>query len=63
MKPQITTQAALRQLFWENSGFKRHGRKKQNSYPADVRMAWVNFVDSMQKNGEISEKLAERATL
>lgn len=35
----------------------------QNDYPADIRMAWCDFVDSMQRDGNISMALAERATL
>lgn len=29
----------------------------------DTRMAWVDYVDAMQRSGEISESLAQRATL
>ncbi len=61
---QITTQADLRRHFWDdNPAFEKHRGKPQNSCPADVRMAWVDFVDHMCKSGEISENLAFRATL
>lgn len=73
----ITTQKQLRDAFWEahpqfKRGVKRIGTKdgraiyapkKQNDYPADVRMAWCDFVESMNRNGEISDDLTERATL
>jgi hypothetical protein len=65
--PTITTQGALRAAFWEtySDSIARHYRrgKRQNDYPADVRMAWVDYVDACQRNGAISEKLAQRATL
>ena len=46
--------------------FPYHKRKKgytQNDYSTDVRIAWVDFVDMMHHNGQINEKLADRATL
>ena len=73
----ITTQKSLRAAFWEahpyfKRGVKRlgtmHGRayyapKTQNDYTIDVRMAWCDYVEAMRRNGEISDALAERATL
>jgi hypothetical protein len=62
----IKTLSALRSCFWESHPeFAHHFRtkKRQNQYVCDVRCAWVDFVDSMQKSGEISEKLANRAIL
>lgn len=38
-------------------------RMTQNEYPADVRMAWVDFVDAMEKSRLISPALAKRVTL
>ena len=35
----------------------------QNDYPADVRMAWCDFVESTRRSGEIADDLCERATL
>ena len=77
MTYQITTQAESRKLFWEqNPQFKRGvrlagksgGRKvyvdmTQNDYPTDVRVAFCDFVDYLQRDGQISEALAERVTL
>ena len=37
--------------------------KRQNDYPADVRMAWVDYVDMLARSGEISAKLSNRVTL
>ena len=69
----ITTQKQLRSAFWEaHPQFKRirtkdwHGvsvPKTQNDYPADVRMAWCDFVERMWVSGEISPDLVARATL
>lgn len=64
MKPNITTQKELRAEFWvQHPLWKRRGRTKQSDYHADVRFAWCSFVDYMQRTGEISEQLAQRATL
>lgn len=60
----ITTQKALRDSFWANSPeFKRKEGQKQNGYPTDVRVAWVDYVEMMHRDGQISEALAQRATL
>lgn len=36
---------------------------KQNILPANVRMAFVDYVDSLQRDGTISEELAASVTL
>lgn len=60
----ITTQTDLRAAFWEaHPDLTRHGRRKQNDYPADTRIAWVDYVDSMERDGQINVQLAQRATL
>jgi len=60
----VTNQVDLRALFWEsNPQFTRRGRQTQNKYPADIRMSFVDFVDSMKRDGRISEALGRRATL
>ncbi len=67
---QFTTQAQVRAAFWRGytpklkaaAGIKR-GMKTQNDYPADVRMEWVDFVDMLARDGQISEALAARVTL
>ena len=73
----ITTQKQLRAAFWQahpqfKRGVKRIGTKDgraiyaaktQNDYPADVRMAWCDFVEYVRRSGEIIDALAERATL
>lgn len=68
----ITTQKELRKVFHSQNNIARRfvrlqdGKYRaatQNEYPADIRMAWVDFVDAMTRCGEISEALADRATL
>jgi hypothetical protein len=60
-----TTQADLRDAFWDTHEgvYKRKGKQKQNAYSCEVRTAWNDFVDMMQKSNQISEALAFRATL
>ncbi len=61
----IKTQAELRQFFWEAHPQYTEGpaSKRQNAYPCDVRMAWVDFVDCCHRDGSIRDSLANRATL
>jgi hypothetical protein len=62
----ITNQKDLRDAFWaENEQWAdaRRSRKTHNDYNCTIRCAFVDFVDSMEKSGQISEKLAFRATL
>ena len=58
----------LRKMFWHEVATPEmhteyRTRKTQNDYSTDVRCAWVDFVDSAQKNGIITEKQASNATL
>lgn len=67
MKYRITTQKELRREFWQtfpNLPRKRtvdYGNGKQ--YPTDTRCTFVDWLDSLSKNGEISQELADRAEL
>lgn len=64
MKFNITTQPQVRISFWANHpSFKRHSGWKQNQYPVDVRMAFCDWVEYLWRDRQISEELAERATL
>jgi len=67
MKHHITNQLQLRAAFWQ-AWISLHGptkgiSKPQNEQPADIRCAWIDFVDSMARDKAISESLARRATL
>ena len=66
----MTNQKQIRAAFWEaHPDFEFQAReagifsKPQNYHCATVRCAFVEFVDSLARNGEISEKLAFRSTL
>lgn len=62
---RITNQKQLRREFWET--FPELKRRLDTNHgkiwPADTRMAFVDWIDSLCKGGEISSALAQRATL
>ena len=62
----FTTQKQVRQAFWENwgdvSGVSRK-RSSDGGYLTDTRCAFVDYVDALQKAGDISEALAQKVTL
>lgn len=65
---KITTQKELRRLFWEQHPSLPRRRIRDYSgkgkmYPTDTRVSWVDWLDFMQKEGCISQALADRATL
>ena len=62
----MKTQKEVRKAFWDSfPQFKSEYRanKRQNEYHTDIRCSFVDFVDCLQRNGQISDKLAERVTL
>lgn len=62
----MKTVTQVRKAFWENHPqFANDYRKAytQNRYKTDIRCAFVDFVDYLQKDGQISENLARRVTL
>lgn len=62
----MTTITQVRQSFWDSfEQFKPEyrARKRQNQYRADIRMTFVDYVESLRRNNIISEKLANRVTL
>lgn len=69
--PQITTQSAVRRAFWElNTQLTGQARKRcvsfgpgQKDYPTDTRVAFVDFVEFLARDGQISDSLANRVTL
>lgn len=69
MKHLLTSQPALRAAFWgaHPSLVCRRGPRgrilPQNSQPTTTRCAFVDYVDSLARDGTISEALAQRATL
>ena len=66
----MTTQKQIRKAFWLNHPLhEAHALKWQiktaphNRHNPETRTAFVDFVDTLARNGEISEELAQRATL
>ena len=62
----MKTITEIRESFWTlNPQFSesRRSRKRQNDYSATIRSAFVEYVDYLARSRQISEKLADRATL
>ncbi len=61
---QLRSQSEVRCSFWENHPqFVRVRGKRQNAYKAEVREAFVNWVDYLARCEMITESLAQRVTL
>lgn len=64
-----TTQEQVRAAFWVafpelTQRIGPRGRiLPQNQQPADTRMAFVDFVDALHRDGMIGDELAQRVTL
>ena len=67
----MTTQKQIRESFWQaHDGVSGISKRKIRDYSGngkmyntDTRCAFVDYVDTLACNGEISESLANRATL
>lgn len=64
----ITTQKEIRKLFW--SEFPNADRKKITSYDGkgkmyktDTRVLFVDFVQNLHSNGQISDNMVQKVTL
>jgi hypothetical protein len=62
-KPRITNQKDLRAEFWETFPELTRRPGPQDKQVADTRMAFVDWIDMLAREGSISEALAQRATL
>ncbi len=64
-----TSQEQIRAAFWDTfpelarSTGPRGRTLPQNQQPADTRMAFVDYVDTLHRDGMIADKLAQRVTL
>jgi len=61
-----TTQKQVRQAFWEThpaASKKILETFDRSTYTCDTRCAFVDYIDSLARNGDISENLASRITL
>ena len=66
----MTTQKEIRAAFWNNhlelaAAARASGTisKGQNSQTCTCRSTFVEYVDALERSGEISTALADRATL
>lgn len=61
-----TTQKEVREAFWEAFpayAKERRSRKSQNDYRADIRVAFIDFIEALVHEGAISENLSYKVTL
>ena len=65
MKYDFTTQSQVKNAFWQGSEHLKHYAKSktQNEYNATIRSEFVEFIDMLETNDHISEKLANEVTL
>lgn len=68
MKPRITTLKQLRKEFWQT--FPNVPKRKITNYsgngkmwPTDTRCTFVDWLDMLSKDGDITQDFAQRATL
>lgn len=68
MTYRITNQRDLRREFWQT--FPNLPKRRITNYAGngkmwhtDTRCAFVDWLDMLSKNGDVSQELAERATL
>jgi hypothetical protein len=66
----ITNQKQIRAAFWvahpeldATARARRTRSKPQNHHNATTRCAFVDFVDTLNRSGQISDALAQRVTL
>lgn len=66
----LTTQAEVRARFWDYieefyPKLKNEYRcyKRQNEYCTDIRCMFVNYVDSLMRDGIITKELSDSVTL
>jgi hypothetical protein len=62
----LTTQKQVRAAFWQlmpSGVYRQYHGKPQNDCPAAIRTAFVDYVDGLVRNGQISEALAAKVTL
>jgi hypothetical protein len=60
---QMTTQRQVRAAFWEAHPTTSRKKGRDGDYLTDTRVAFCDYVDSLEKDGQISEALAYRVTL
>jgi|688.fasta_scaffold309549_4 hypothetical protein len=65
-----TNQKQIRQAFWQylkliNPELYKQGKrsKRQNEQKTDVRLTFIDFVDHLYNDGDISEAMRKKVTL
>jgi hypothetical protein len=57
-------QTQLRAAFWQAfPQFHRRRGATQNDYKTDIRATWCDFIEAARARGEITDRVADRATL
>jgi len=62
----LKTITEIRNAFWEahpEYAADRRSRKRQNDYKTDIRCAFCDYLDSLHKDGQITDRLCDKATL
>jgi hypothetical protein len=66
----MKTQKEVRENYWmmlkevkPELAAQRRSKKRQNEYCADIRMIFVDWVDNLHRDGQITDSLAQRVTL
>jgi hypothetical protein len=60
----MNTLKEVRAAFWNaHPQHTQIGGTKQNDYSTDIRINFCDYLDQLRKSGEISNKLANNATL
>ena len=69
----FTTQKQIRDAFWQafpdlprrryRYSLRRDDKAAPLVYPVDTRCAFVDFLDALHRDGQVSDALANRATL
>lgn len=60
---QLEDEDDVREAFWNAHPNAERRPGRQNAQAADTRMAFVDYVDMLARNGAISEELAQQVTL
>ena len=65
MKYDFTSHSQVKNAFWQGNEYLKHyvKSKTQNEYNATIKAEFVEFVDMLEKNNHICEKLANEVTL
>ena len=66
MKTKTEIRAAFWQMLQETApdlAKMKRAKKTQNDYPADIRCAFVDYIDQLARAGQITQNMAHNVTL